>query len=191
MNYSDTNLTEGTTYYYRMRAVFDSFDSDHSNMSYAMTLPMAPTDLAVTFVNGGQVNLTWHDHSSIEVGYSIEQLIGSTWQQVQTTASGTGTMNASITGTFDPLIQYNFRVRAYEYDFNGDPLYSLPLSDTETAAAWPAAPTDLTATAASDTEIDLSWTDNTTDSSTGYNDRAKCGRNYGLDAADAHALVIH
>ena len=64
---------------------------------------------------------------------------------------------------------YSFRVRAYEYDFNGDPLYSLSSTDTETTAAWPAAPTGLTATAVSDKEIDLSWTDNTTDSSTVYN----------------------
>ncbi|MCX7428864.1 MAG: fibronectin type III domain-containing protein [Planctomycetia bacterium] len=169
-SYSDTGRTEGTAYYYRVRATTGSRESDHSGMSYAITLPTQPSSLTVTFVNGGQANLNWTDRSSVEVGYSVEQWIDGDWRQIQTTEPGTGTMStmsASVTGAFDPSVDYSFRVRAYKYDFSGDPLYSLQCDAIEMAHAWPAAPTGLTATPKSDTRIDLSWLDIATDE-TGY-----------------------
>ena len=186
-SYSDTGLTEGTAYYYRVKATIGSVDYS-SSMNYAITLPTAPDGLSVSFANGGEADLTWTAYSSKAVGYSIEQLVGSTWQQVQTTAFGTGTMNASVIGVFDPSTPYTFRVRAYENDFSGNPLYSAPATHSPVQTPdWPAAPTDLTATAVSNTEIDLNWTDTTGE--TGYkierSDDGIAWTQIGTAAADA------
>jgi Big-like domain-containing protein/fibronectin type III domain protein len=157
-SFDDTGLSEGHAYYYHVLSTQGDWELS-STLVYAITLPTAPTGLAATFANGGQADLTWTDQSSIEIGYSVEQWIDGDWQQVESIAPGTGTMNASVMGVFDSSTAYSFRVRAYENDFTSNPLYSQPSSDTETtAAAWPAAPTDLVATAISDTEIDLAWT---------------------------------
>ncbi len=157
-SFSDSELTEGKVYYYRVRATFDSYQSDACDMVYAITLPAAPTGLAVSFVNGGQANLIWQDHSAVEVGYSVEQLVDGQWLQVQTTTSGTGAISAALTGTFDPTVSYSFRVLAYLNDFTAAPVYSLPTIASKTTPAWPAVPTDLAVTAVSDAEIDLKWT---------------------------------
>src|SRR5207244_12733323 len=51
-------------------------------------------------------------------------------------------------------------VNAYDADLD---IYSAPSNEsTVTALSWPAAPTDLTTIAVSNTEIDLAWTDNAT-----------------------------
>ena len=66
-------------------------------------------------------------------------------------------------------------MRAYKDDFYGNPVYSSASTDKLDTAAWPAAPTDLTATPVSDTEIDLAWTDNATDADR-YNVQWRRGR---------------
>src|SRR5262249_14169876 len=116
MTYSNTGLTEGTVYYYRVRATLGIYKSTSSNIVSVITLPNAPDGLSVTFASGAQANFGWHDNSSGEVGYIIEQLLpdGITWQQVTSVSSGTGTMSASINGEYAPLTSYTFRVRAYE-----------------------------------------------------------------------------
>jgi hypothetical protein len=168
VTHDDTALNEGTAYYYRVRGTVNSFQSDYSSVVYTITPPAAPTGMAATFAGAEQVDLSWQDHSSVEVGYAIDQLLpdGVTWQQVKTVSPGTGTLSTSVVGAFSPSTVYSFRVRAYVTDFSGSPLYSIPSSDIETSGVWPAAPTNLVATAASNTQIDLSWADTTGE--TGY-----------------------
>jgi autotransporter-associated beta strand protein len=168
-SYTDQGLMEGEHFYYRVRATLSPYQSGRSAMAYALTLPEPPTDVAVTFVSGAQADVTWYDYSWIEAGYSVEQLIDGDWEQLQTVAPtpDSGPLIATVTGAFSPSTEHSFRVRAFEYDDYGDPLYSQPSSETLTTPAWAAAPTDLAATAISDTQIDLAWTDNATDE-TGY-----------------------
>ena len=190
-SFNDTGLSEGQAHYYRLLAILGGWVSPSSSMVYAITPPKAPTGLAVTFVNGGKANLTWTDHSSIEIRYSVEQWINGDWQQVETAAPSTGTMNVSVTRVFNPSTAYSFRVRAYENDFIGNHVYSQPSSDTETTANWPAAPMDLAATAASETEIDLSWLD--TLGETGYKiERSVDGNTWTqIDTAVANATTYN
>ena len=72
-------------------------------------------------------------------------------------------------------------MRAYVNDYSGNPVYSAPAyADNVTTPAWPAGPTGLTATAVSNTEIDLAWTDN--DASGTYEIERSARRGDGLDA---------
>jgi len=165
-SYVDSALTEGTPYYYRVTATKGLFASLRSNMIHATTLPTAPGALTVTPINGGQVALTWEDSSSVESGYSVEQLIDGTWQEIETTEPNA--MSQTATGTYEPSTVYSFRVRAFATGYFSGYQYSLSSNVAElTTPAWPAAPGALTATPTSDTQIDLSWTDIATDE-TGY-----------------------
>jgi hypothetical protein len=62
----------------------------------------------------------------------------------------------SLPGPFAPSTDYYFRVKAFT-----DSAESAPSNVADvTTAAWPAAPTGLVAWASSDTQIELTWTDN-------------------------------
>jgi large repetitive protein len=159
--YIDTGLTEGESLYYRVRATdaLFSFVSYGSNVAAATTLPKAPTGLAVTSIDGGQVQLQWQNHSAIAAGYLIEELIGGTYQQIQTTAPGATT--ATVAGVFAASTSYSFKVQAFEPVLHSANQGSLPSNVAQvTTGAWPVVPANLVATAVSKTEIDLSWTDN-------------------------------
>src|SRR5262249_23505545 len=88
--YSDSGLTVGTTYFYRLRAFHLSSYSPYSSEASATTLnpPGAPTTLAATPTSGFQVNLTWIDNSNNEDGFSIERKTGAagTYAEIATLA---------------------------------------------------------------------------------------------------------
>jgi len=169
--YSDAGLPERTQYYYRVRAINAVGASANTSTANVWTPLAAPTDLAATPVSGNRIDLTWIDHSGEETGFYIEQATSSEgpWTQLGSVSSGTN--NYSATGPFSPSTHYFFRVRAYEYGYTYVySAYTLVLDVTTNA--WPVAPSGLTATAVSDVEIDLNWTDNATDE-TGFEiDRA-------------------
>jgi hypothetical protein len=76
--------------------------------------------LTASAPNGHQVDLSWTDNSTVETGYSVQQLIDAEtddWEEVAwrpTEANQTtGTLTASVEGAFAPLTSYTFRVVAY------------------------------------------------------------------------------
>ena len=160
--YSNTGLSEGTAYYYRVRATNTAGDSPYSTTVSASTWPATPGNLSLTSLTCSQVSVSWQDNSTQESGYSVEELVGSTWQEIGSLQPANST-TATIAGTFTSSTQYSFRVRAYQAS---DSQYSAAATLTVTSGAWPAAPTGLTATAVSGEEIDLSWAD--TSNETGY-----------------------
>jgi hypothetical protein len=168
-SFADTSLAEGDACYYQVVAQIGSYESGPSETTYAVTLPTAPTGLTANIVDGSEVDLAWTNNSAVETGYSIQQLMpdGVTWQEVQTVGPGTGlgTMTVAVSGVFEPSTSYSFRVEAYgeASDACGEEsaVYSNPSNaPTVTALDWPMAPTNLTATAVSNSEVDVSWTDN-------------------------------
>lgn len=163
--YSSTSLAATTGYNYRVRAYNDGGNSGYSNSSAATTLtptvnpPAAPTSLTATAASSSQINLTWVDNASDETGFKIERCLGLTcvdFAEITTVAANVTTYQntslASETG-------YNYRVRAY--NTGGNSGYSNSQAATTLGTA-PAAPTVLTATAVSSSQINLSWTDNAT-----------------------------
>jgi len=136
----------------RARPQGAAFDLGAYEMLFA---PAAPTNLSATAISTSQINLAWTDNSSTEDGFKIEQSTDNvSFTQIATVGANVTTysnsgLNASTT--------YYYRVRATS-TLSGDSNYSN--TTQATTAAFLIAPSNLTATAASSTEIDLSWTDN-------------------------------
>jgi titin len=144
--YTDTGLTAGTHYYYRVRGVNPSGISANSTSLNVLTVPAAPTVLAVTATSATQISLSWQASTGAS-SYSIERsLDGSTWAQI-TTLSGTSYNNTGLTaGT-----TYYYRLRAV--NTGGNSVYS----STYTVPTFPGVPVGTTATATSATQVAVSW----------------------------------
>jgi hypothetical protein len=163
-SYSSTGLTASTVYQYRVRAYNVGGDSVYSNTASAtttaaITVPATPTNLMATGVSGSQINLAWTDNSSNEDGFKIERCQGPACTNfVQIATVGAGITSYSSTG-LTATTTYQYRVRAY--NTGGDSAYSNTASAT-TSQAPPTAPTNLSATAVSSSQINLAWTDAST-----------------------------
>jgi carboxypeptidase T len=130
------------------------------------TPPAAPTNLSATAASSSQINLAWTDNADNETGFRIERCTGagcSDFTQIATVgANVTSYSNTGLTAS----TSYSYRVRAY--NAAGDSDYSNTATEvTQAAAALPAAPTNLVATAVSKSQINLAWTDNA-DNETGF-----------------------
>ncbi len=124
--------------------------------------PVAPTGLTAAPASSSQINLAWTDNSNNEAGFKIERCAGAGCSDPDFTQLATvvGVTHYSNTG-LPASSTYTYRVRAY--NAGGDSNYSNEASATTLAApARPEAPTNLTATAVSRTQINLSWTDKST-----------------------------
>ena len=161
-SYPDTGLAASTTYSYRVRAYNSAGDSAYSNVASATTTagsspPVAPSNLSATTASSSQINLTWLDNSTNEDGFKIERRLGlGAFAQIATV--GPNATSFSDTG-LTPLTGYGYRVRAY--NSAGDSDYSNVASATTTGGpSPPTAPSNLSATATSSTQINLAWTDN-------------------------------
>ena len=138
----------------------------------ATATPAAPTNLAATATSSAQINLTWADSDATEQGFKVERCTGagcSDFAQIATVgANVTSYANTGLTAS----TSYSYRVRAY--NSVGDSDYSNTASAvTQAAPALPAAPTNLVATAASRSQINLAWTDNATNETGYYIERCK------------------
>jgi len=158
-SYNSTGLTAGTTYYYRVRAYNASGDTTYTNEANATTSgspPAAPSGLTATSISSSQINLAWTDNANNETGVKVERKAGSggTYAQIATTASGA--TSYSSTG-LSASTTYYYRVRAT--NASGDSAYSNEANAT-TSGSLPAAPSGLTATSISSSQINLAWTDN-------------------------------
>ena len=119
--------------------------------------PAAPSDLTATATSATTIALTWTDNSDDEQYFRVERSTdGTTFTQV-------ALLVADRTSWTDYLGQasttYHYRVRASAGSLYSD--YSAPAQATTPGP--PAAPSDLSATAASASSITLSWTDNSDD----------------------------
>ena len=158
-SYSDTGLTANTSYYYRVRSSNTAGDSAYSNEANvttpsAGTVPAAPATLSATAISSSQINLSWADVSS-ETGFKIERKTGAggTYAQIGTTGANVTSYNDT---NLAAATTYFYRVRAT--NAAGDSPYS-PEASASTSAVAPSAPTSLTATAISSTQINLAWSD--------------------------------
>ncbi|HVP90035.1 MAG TPA: SBBP repeat-containing protein [Terriglobales bacterium] len=129
--------------------------------------PLAPSSLHATTVTSSEVDLAWTDRSTDETGFKVERKTGAsgTWAEI-------GTVGANVTDFPDTGLNegttYVYRVRAY--NSIGDSGSSNELS----VLTRPLAPSNLTATAANERRVNLSWTDNSA-SETGFRVERRVG----------------
>ena len=161
--YTDPNRSPSTAYTYVVRGFNAAGESPSSNEASATTLtrPPAPTGLTATAVSASQINLSWTDNTGGALGFKI---LRSTDGQTFSTAAWVeaGVTSYANTGR-TPATTYYYQIRAYE-PTGGESLSS----NTASATTLPVlmAPSNLSATAASTSRIDLTWTDNSATEST-------------------------
>jgi hypothetical protein len=172
-SYTNTNLNCSTTYYYRVYAYRqnDGQPSDVSNVDYATTAPCSPTNMTAPTVSETGINLAWQDNSPDESEFHVERSPdGATnWSEIGT--AGMNNPTYTDTGLSCSSAPYYYRVRAHRHSddqFSG-------FSTVTLARTAPCHPTNLTATAVSRTQINLSWQDNSNDESHFYIDRSPNG----------------
>lgn len=172
-SYSDTGLSDNTTYYYRVRAYNSAGNSAYSNEASATTgtVPSAPSNLTITVETASKVRLNWKDNASNETGFKIERrTAGGSYKQIATV--GRNVTSYSDTGLSADTIYY-YRVRAY--NSVGNSSYS---NEAVIARGALSAPTRLKARAVSENKITLTWTDNN-DNETGFKiERRTAGGSY-------------
>ena len=129
--------------------------------------PLAPGGLAATTASSSQIDLSWTDNSSNETGFKIERKTGSGGTYAQIATVSADVTSYSSTGLSEATTYY-YRVRAYNSAGNSN------YSNDSNATTCPAAPSGLSATTASSSQIDLSWTDNSSGES-GFKIERKTG----------------
>jgi titin len=162
VSYNAAGLTPGKVYYFFVRAEQAVLFSNASNWATAdLSLPSAPTNLQASAFSSTQVNLSFQDNANNEVGFVLQRMNQGdpAWRDVASLGpkSGTGSVTHSDTG-LAPQTQYYYRVKAY------NKLGSSSYSNHAWAVTLPPpalpAPSNLQATIVSASQVNLSWTDN-------------------------------
>src|SRR6058998_1751352 len=141
----------------------------HDRGTTDTTPPTAPGNLVATAVSSSQIDLSW-TASTDDVGvtgYRVDRCQGAGCTSFTQIATPTGTSH-SDTG-LAPSTSYSYQVTAVDAAGNVSTASAPGTAGTPADTTPPSAPTGLTATAASATEITLSWTASTDDVGvTGY-----------------------
>ena len=159
--FSDVNLQPATTRHYRVAALNTAGTGPFSNTARATTeatVPGAPRSLDAEADGTSRIVLSWRapttDGGSRITGYRIEvsEDVGASWDNLVANSHNTGTTYVH-TG-LEPATRRHYRVSAINRE--GVSRVSR-VAGAITDATVPDAPTGLTATAVTSTQIDLFW----------------------------------
>lgn len=171
-SYLETGIADNYTYRYYLCAFNNYGTSNYAEVAVA-TPPTAPTDLIATLDNPTQVTLRWTDNSFSESGFKIEQAIGNgAFTEI---GENYPLVPMSTPITLLPSTTYHFRVFAYSnWTASGyiTSEYSNIVTLTTAPPSAPEAPSSLSATANLPNKITLTWTDNSSNESGFYIERA-------------------
>jgi hypothetical protein len=160
----------------RLYIIKGTFNLNYFSFTTQATAPAAPSNLTAAAASASQINLGWADNSDNESGFQVERSTdGATWTLIAT--AGANATSYSATG-LAAATTYQFRVRAT--NSAGNSPYSATAAATTQAlpAQAPAAPSNLSATAATTSQVNLTWTDNSVDESGFKVERSTDGTNF-------------
>ncbi len=149
-DYTDTDLSFSQSYVYRVAAYSTVNTSNWVTTTAATEFP-SPSDLVASSMSDTELELSWTDNTNFEVGFKIERDSGTGFVEM-------GTVSSDVTNYTDSGLSYG---QNYEYRISAYTLLNTSSWVTITTATEFPAPTNLTATSISDSEIELTWTDNT------------------------------
>jgi fibronectin type 3 domain-containing protein len=165
-SYSDTTVTELTTYTYQVVAV-DPAGTASSGLVQVTTVSavLAPTNLTITESTGLQATLRWTDNATNETRYRI--LRAPVVAGVVGTYAQIGNIAANSTTYVDPTVL----VIGNDYSYQVIAVRTAPVTNVVTLSApatatiniallVPVAPSALTATPNSAARVTLNWADN-------------------------------
>ncbi len=159
-SYSNTGLNGGTIYYYVVRAVNAGGSSAFSNQASATTSlnpPTTPSGLSATAVSSTQINLAWTDNSNNETSFEVARGTTSGGPYTDIATLGANVTSYSDTG-LAPVTTYYYVVRSS--NSGGTSANSAQASATTQQIPAPTAPSGLSASTVSQSQINLSWSDN-------------------------------
>jgi chitodextrinase len=155
-NYSDTSVIPGQTYSYQVRALDAAGNRSGFSNTAAVTPPIpdtqppaTPANLAADATGPFNVNLSW-DASSDNVGVSGYEIYRN--GSLLTTTSGTSHSDATV----QPGQTYDYKVRALDAAGNRS-AFSTTATAMPVDTEPPAAPANLAASAASPSQVNLTW----------------------------------
>ncbi|MBI5141144.1 MAG: DUF2341 domain-containing protein [Nitrospirae bacterium] len=164
-SYTDTAVTAGETYCYRVKAERSGFWTSAATSAACATiaLPSAPTALAAAASGENRVNLSWTDNTQNETRFIIERCEGtgcSNFTDIGSAGHNTATFNdTSVCNT----TAYSYRVKAAR----SGAWTTAESASASATTATPGVPSAFTASAVSEVRIDLAWLDNSI-SETGF-----------------------
>ena len=176
--YSNTGLSPSTAYTYRVSAITVLITSSPSNTASAttyspITVPQSPIGLTATAISSSQINLSWNTPSnnggSPITGYQILRSTNDgSWSTI---VSNTGSTSTTYSNTgLSPSTTYAYQVSAINSVGTSSPS-NTATTTTPVQLSAPQPPSSLVASAASSSQINLSWiapTNNGGSTITGY-----------------------
>ena len=146
-SYQNKLLSGGTTYWYKVTALKGHTEGDYSILVSAQIKPNAPAGLSAKALSASAITLKWTAVSGA-TSYKIYQATGVTavYNQIDETTSTTINVTELLSKT-------TTRYKVTAVNGSGESPLSLAVSATTKLPA----PTGLSVTATSTTEIDLSW----------------------------------
>ncbi|HZV81563.1 MAG TPA: putative Ig domain-containing protein, partial [Geobacteraceae bacterium] len=178
LTYDDTSVLPGTAYTYQVRGNGGSVSGcgqpwqTASNTVSQVANINVPASLVATAVNLNRIDLAWSDTDTTTSGWKIERCVGSGCTDFAEIASlATKTPISYSDSAIVAGATYRYRIRATgSTTVAGNTYYWVSdySSVAAAATALPIAPSTLTATMVSSSQINLAWTASSTTDLSGY-----------------------
>lgn len=148
--------------------------------------PAMPAEFSGQAVSNSQINLTWSSNSCNEEGFRIQRDSGSGFVSLATVSEDTVSYNDTA---LEPSSTYTYRVCAYNN--YGDSGYTDSISLTTSAPSTPTEPVALSGQAVSSSQINLTWSDNSSNE-TGFHIQRDSGSGFtALATVSANSTFYH